>query len=503
MDFKSLLRRQSLEQALQYVDGPGKSFKKQRTLLGITMLSIAAIIGTGVWTVTGPAAAGAPPTSDFWDTPLMEILIPHGVSVNGRSPAGPSVTVSYSLAAIACVFSAICFAELASKIPAAGSSYTWSYVAFGEIFAWIVGWDLILEFAVSNMATAVGFTDYLMPILRLIVDPEESWWKPYKYLVIPAYADGKLSGGFNLPPFLLVAALTSVLLQGIKENERMVVLMVLVKLAAIVGFVGFVMCLGKLPYWNLDRPQFAPGGVTGILSAAPLVFFTFIGFDSVTTTAEECENPRRDIPLGIIFSLLACVILYILVAVVMTGGARYQELGRPDGVEVVLKNMGYSNLAPLISIPILVGIGSSVLAYQIGLSRILMVMSRDGLLPGRLSHEHPTRKIPDVSTVAAGIIVAIPAGIWDFKDLLSLANIGTLFSFIIVCSAVGVLRRMPSQEVTFRVPCAPVVSIAGIVCCLLLMVYLPVGTWIRFICWLALGLIIYFSCARYQSRLAR
>jgi APA family basic amino acid/polyamine antiporter len=418
----------------------------------------------------------------------------HGVSMLGRPGAGPAITLSFVLVAIACLFAGLCYAELASMIPIAGSAYTYAYAILGEIFAWIIGWDLILEYAVSNMSVAVGFSAYLQDLGDNLFG--------YHLPAVIAYpmfpAAGQPSGIFNIPALVITMLVTWVLVIGVKEGAQTNTIMVGIKIVAIALF-----CLGAANAIHTENwKPFAPNGFSGVLTGASLVFFTYIGFDSVSTAAEECKNPQRDLPFGIIATLIVCTILYGSVALVLTGIAKYQTLNTDSPVADALKALGYNRLRLVVTFGALIGMISSLLVYQYGQARIWFAMSRDRLLPSVFSRVHKTYQTPHISTWIAGLVVGLPAGLWDIDTFAELSNIGTLFAFIVVSAGVIVLRKkQPERYRSFKVPFVPLVPILSIACCLLLMMGLPLVTWLRFVLWLLIGLLIYLVFGSKHSTL--
>ena len=454
-----------------------------------------AVIGSGIFTLTGTAAAGkVEKIESVFHATLLDLALhgTHAGSMMGRPGAGPAIAISFLMVAVACLFAGLCYAELASMIPIAGSAYTYAYAILGEIFAWIIGWDLILEYAVSNMSVAVGFSAYLQDLgdnLFGIHLPAA--------IAYPLFAAAGQPGGvFNLPALLITLAVTWVLVRGVKESAGANSAMVLIKIGAIAIF-----CFGAANAIHVENwKPFAPHGFSGVLTGASLVFFTYIGFDSVSTAAEECRNPQRDLPFGIMATLVVCTILYGSVALVLTGIAHYDTLNNDSPVATALKTLGYNRLRLVVTFGALVGMISSLLVFQYGQSRIWFAMSRDGLLPRIFSRVHATYKTPHISTWIAGFAVGIPAGIWDIDTLAELSNIGTLFAFIVVSAGVIVLRKkQPDRARGFRVPLVPLVPILSIGCCLLLMMGLPLITWLRFFTWLAIGMGIYFAFGRKHS----
>jgi APA family basic amino acid/polyamine antiporter len=420
----------------------------------------------------------------------------NALSVIGRPGAGPGISLSFLVTAFVCSFAALCYAELASMIPIAGSAYTYAYATLGEIFAWIIGWDLILEYAVSNMAVAVGFSAYLNDLLDGVFHVH----LPAAFSG-PAYANGAWTGAiFNIPALLILLALTWVLVRGVRESASTNNVMVLVKIAAILIFVIGAAHAINTANWH----PFLPNGYSGMLTGAAIVFFTYIGFDSVSTAAEECKNPQRDLPIGIISTLVVCAILYISVALVLTGIANWKTLSSAAPVADALKALGLNKIRGWVNVGALVGMVSSLMVFQFGQARVWFSMSRDGLLPKAFSKVHPKFRTPYVSTWIAGLVVGIPAGIWDIGTFADLSNIGTLFAFIVVSAGVLVMRKtQPDRPRGFRVPLCPLLPILSIVFCLILMLALPLETWIRFFVWLAIGLVIYWLFGSKNSVLNR
>jgi basic amino acid/polyamine antiporter, APA family len=381
-------------------------------------------------------------------------------------------------------------------IPIAGSAYTYAYATLGELIAWIIGWDLILEYAVSNMAVAVGFSAYFNDIL----EGSFGWHLPAK-LAQPIIVEGRFTGAwFNVSALVILLILSYILIIGVKESAGANNTMVTIKIAAILIFVFGAARAVNTANWH----PFLPSGFPGVLTGAAIVFFTYIGFDSVSTAAEECRRPQRDLPIGIIATLVICAVLYISVALVLTGIAPYNTLDNAAPVANALKALGYEGIRQWVSIGAILGMISSLLVFQYGQARIWFAMSRDGLLPRMFSRVHPRYKTPHVSTLIAGLVVGIPAGIWDIGTFADLANIGTLFAFIIVSVGVIMLRRtQPDRPRGFRVPGGSWVPLISISFCLVLMMALPLETWVRFFVWLIVGFAIYFPFGRKHSTLAK
>ena len=501
-----LFRRKNIDQLISDCEGAELRLKKSLGWLSLTSLGIGAVIGSGIFTIVGTAIAGQKfQTSSILNVPLLQYLISHSESF-GRPGAGPAIALSFVLVAIACGFASVCYAELAAMIPIAGSAYTYTYATMGEIIAWIIGWDLILEYAVSNMAVSVGFSAHLVDLLDWFgVHPNPQW-------ISPAYLPSGLSDlsgsmiygpgwhfGFNLPAFIIVMLLTVILVRGIRESAETNNIMVLIKIVAILSFITFASRFIHTPNWH----PFSPNGWPGILTGGSIVFFTYIGFDSVSTAAEECRSPQRDLPRGIIATLVVCTLLYIGVVVVLTGLVRWDTL-LDDAAPVVntLKKLDIRGLRLVVLIGALMGMISSLLVFQIGQARVWFAMSRDGLFPRIFSRVHRSYLTPDFSTWVAGFVVGIPAGLLDIGTFADLSNIGTLFAFALVAAGVLILRyREPDRHRAFRAPGGPLAPVLTILTCVLLMAGLPIMNWIRFFVWLALGLVIYFTYSRKRSTL--
>ena len=503
-----LLATKSIDKLISDAEEPEHRLKKTLGPWSLTALGIGAIIGSGIFVLTGTAAAG-----EHFDVPsllhaqVLDLIVNlvrygtvSGVIMHGRAPAGPAIAISFLLVAVACSFAGLCYAELASMIPIAGSAYTYSYATLGEIFAWIIGWDLILEYAVSNVAVAVGFAGYLKAQLAQFHFVLPDAWSS------PVWAAGKWTGAyFNLPGFLGVFVLTILLVRGVRESAETNNVMVAVKIGAIVVFLVVGGMLVRTSNWM----PFAPSGFAGIVTGGAIIFFTYIGFDSVSTAAEEARLPQKDIPFGIIASLIVCTILYVGVALVLLGMMPYSIFGSGAAAEApvayALKELGARPVfRTIIIIGALMGMLSSLLVFQYGQTRIWFAMSRDGLLPRVFSAVHKRFKTPHWSTWIAGFAVGIPAGLVDIGDAADLSNIGTLFAFVLVSLGVIFLRRMqPSRPRAFRVPFVPWFPLISVVLCGGLMTGLTVITWIRFFVWLGIGLVIYILYSRRHSEFAK
>jgi basic amino acid/polyamine antiporter, APA family len=494
----SILRTKSIDALLAASEDPEKKLRRSLGPWSLTALGIGAVIGSGIFILTGTAAAGETLSyKSILHAPLLDLLRygSHAVSTIGRPGAGPGISLSFLLTAFACSFAALCYAELASMIPIAGSAYTYAYATLGEIVAWIIGWDLILEYAVSNMAVAVGFSAYLNDIL----DGTFGWHLPAK-LAGPPIVEGRFTGAwFNISALVILLVLSYVLVIGVRESARANNVMVAIKIAAILVFVFGAARAVHPANWH----PFLPNGFSGVLTGAAIVFFTYIGFDSVSTAGEECGQPQRDLPFGIIMTLVACAILYIAVALVLTGISPWDKLDNAAPVANALKALGFNGIREWVSLGAILGMISSLLVFQYGQARIWFAMSRDGLLPKAFSKIHPVHRTPHISTWIAGLVVGIPAGILDIGTFADLANIGTLFAFVIVSVGVIVLRRtQPDRPRGFRVPGGSWVPLISIAFCVVLMMALPLETWVRFFVWLVIGLAIYLPFGRKRSALA-
>jgi basic amino acid/polyamine antiporter, APA family len=503
-----LLACKSIDKLVSESEQPDHRLERSLNKWSLASLGIGAIIGSGIFVLTGTAAAGqhfkAP---SILHAQVMDLIITlittgstSGALMHGRPPAGPSIALSFLLVAVACSFAALSYAELASMIPIAGSAYTYSYATLGEIFAWIIGWDLILEYAVSNVAVAVGFGGYAKAqLVAFGLHLPDKWSSP-------VFAQDHWTGAyFNFPPFLIIFILTMVLIRGIRESARANNIMVIVKVGAILIF----LVVGGMVINPANWVPFAPSGFAGVVTGGAIVFFTYIGFDSVSTAAEECGDPQRDLPFGIIASLIVCTLLYVGVAIVLLGMMKYTTFVSGKAAEApVAYALQYLGVHPafrsVIIIGALAGMISSLLVYQYGQTRIWYAMSRDGLLPRFFSKVNAKTRVPSGSTWIACIAVGLPAGLLDIGDAADLSNIGTLFAFILVSLGVILLRhKQPDRPRGFRVPFVPWFPLIGVLLCGGLMAGLTVITWIRFFVWLGLGLIIYMLYSRKHSEFAK
>ncbi len=558
----SLFRRKSISTILKDAeagmgDGDHVSLKKVLGVRDLTFFGVAAVIGAGVFSSIGKA------------------------SFDG----GPGVIYLYVFTALACGFAALCYAEFASTVPVSGSAYTYSYVAFGEIFAWIIGWDLLMEYAIGNIAVAISWSDYFTNLMDK-AGLHIANWLTMDYVtahsafnevtgllakgdtlqtVSPALADGynawanaPVIGGLHfimdLPAFCIVCLITAVVFVGIKESRSLSNIMVIIKLCVIF----LVIVLGAYYVHPENWTPFTPNGFSGILKGVSAVFFAYIGFDAISTTAEECKDPQRDLPRGMIYSLIICTILYVLLALVLTGMVSYKELNVGDPLALVFEQRGLHWIAGIVAFSAIIATASVLLVFQMGQPRIWMSMSRDGLLPKIFSKLHPKFKTPSFSTILTGVLVAVPALFLNLSTVLSLTSIGTLFAFVLVCGGILVLNNMPQRpDSKFRVPYlngkyiipamllaaiaiiavyAPehfknlftvdglpmllfwlvaiivtvftflrnfsLIPVLGLISCFYLMAQETYIVWIRFVAWLIIGLLVYFLYSYKNSKLA-
>jgi APA family basic amino acid/polyamine antiporter len=498
---------------------PERQMKRALSAFDLTCLGIGAIIGAGIFALAGTAAAGehASAEGSLWKTPVLNFIISyltHADLVFGRPGAGPAVVFSFIVAAIACGFAALCYAELAAMIPVSGSAYTYSYATLGEIVAWIIGWDLILEYAVGNMAVAVGWSGYFVQLCGSLFNLKFPLWlvndyrtasdilakggealNSYSSTTLPVIAGHSIA--LNLPAFLIVAAVTVLLIYGIRESARTNTTIVLIKVAVVV----FVIAFGSFMIHPTNWHPFVPNGFGGVMSGAAIVFFAFIGFDAVSTTAEETKNPQRDLPIGMIASLIICTLLYVLMSGVLTGIKKYTVyLGDSAAVATAFASKPWAQA--LVSAGALAGLTSVLLVFQLGQPRIFMAMARDGLLPPYFARIHSRFRTPYITTIWTGVAVGGVAMLTDIGSLADLTNIGTLFAFVLVCLGVLMLRRKdPGRFRPFRVPMVPVFPLLGVFFCCALMFSLPLETWGRFFVWLAIGMLIYFGYSVRHSKL--
>jgi APA family basic amino acid/polyamine antiporter len=507
-----LLRTKSLDEILAAPEaGHGPTLKRSLSVWGLMALGIGAIIGAGIFSSVGAATAG-------------------GVDQPG---AGPAIVLSFLMTAVACAFAGLCYAELSSMVPISGSAYTYSYATLGEAVAWIIGWDLMLEYAIGNVAVAISWSGYFQELVRGFSVEWPAWLgishrsasfaaaavaevvaagkDPLGELGAAtlrragALAEAPSLGGiplvFDLPAFLIVGLITLVLVRGIRESSTFNSLMVGLKLL----IVGFFTVMGAFYVKPENWTPFAPNGLAGITSAAAIIFFAYIGFDAVSTAAEESVNPQRDMPRAILGSLAICTVIYIAVAGVLTGMMPWSQLGTAEPLATAFSNLGMGWPAFVISLGAVFATTSVLLVFQLGQPRIFLSMGRDGLLPKWSAKVHPRFQTPSTATWITGGVVAVLAGLGDFNEIVLLTNIGTFFAFVLVCIGVTVLRRKdPARPRPFRVPGGDfLVPALGAACCLFLMFYLPGTSWWRFVGWLVLGAAVYAGFSWRSSVLGR
>ena len=497
--------------------GGGPTLKRTLTGSNLVLLGIGAIIGAGIFVLTGQAAA---------------------------QYAGPAIVISFGIAGLGCLFAGLCYAEFASMIPIAGSAYTYGYATLGEFIAWIIGWDLILEYLFAASTVAVGWSGYFTAFLtelgitlpatlvgaplavegthtlvrsQICVDPASGGLAVDAVSHTPISVADCVAQGFqigsgvlNIPAMLLVIALTTLLVIGIRESARFNNIVVVVKVAIVLLVIGFgtqyVDTVNWSPFIPANLGEFGQFGWSGVFRASGVIFFAYIGFDAVSTAAQEAKNPQRDLPIGILGSLVVCTLLYIAMALVMTGMANYTTLAVPHPVFVAIQAAGpaLAWLGYLVNIGAIAGLASVVLVMLMGQPRIFYSMARDGLLPPVFGRIHPKFQTPYLATIITGTLAALIAGFFPIGLLGELVSIGTLLAFVIVSAGILVLRyRSPELKRPFRTPMVPLVPILSIIICGLMMYWLPKDTWLRLIIWMAIGLVIYFAYGRSHSKLAR
>jgi basic amino acid/polyamine antiporter, APA family len=476
---------------------PSDEAHSLRRVLGagdLVMLAIGAVIGAGIFGAIGTAAAGQ-------TGPSGEVI---------RYGAGPALIFSFLLLGAACALAALCYAELAAMIPQAGSAYAYAYATLGEVVAWIIGWDLILEYAVGNVAVAISWGDYFTTLTRGVGIDLPAWLTTgYRTALLSSNSDvqalldtaPRIAGVpllVNVPAFAIVMAITWLLLRGARESSTANNVMVVVKLLAL----GLFVAVGLMNIDGANYAPFAPNGFTGIHQGAAIVFFAYIGFDAVSTAAEETRNPQRNLPIGILGGLAVCTVIYVIVGAVLTGMVRYDQLAVADPLARALELTGYAGVGWLVALGAVVSMSAVLLVFQYGQPRIFFAMARDGLLPAWASRVDRRTRVPYTTTLLTGVIVAVASLLGDAAETYDLTNIGTLFAFAIVCAGVLVLRvTEPERPRPFRVPYVWVVAPLGIAACLFVMVGLPRQAWERFVVWLILGALVYGLYGYRHSRL--
>ena len=470
----NIFKTKNLNMILQESEAQEHKLKRALGPVDLIALGVGAIIGAGIFATIGSATAG-------------------GAAHLG---AGPAIMISFIITAICCAFTALCYAEFASLIPISGSAYTYSYATLGEVIAWIIGWDLIIEYAVGNVAVAISWSDYFVQLLEGL-GIHFPLWLATNYrdgLANPAVLSqaphiGSVPLMCNLPAFLVVMFITFVLVVGIKESSAMNNVFVGLKLLILLFFIIVGIKFIQPANWH----PFMPNGWQGVFTGSALIFFAYIGFDAVSTTAEEAKNPSRDLPIGMMGSLIICTIVYILIALVLTGMVPYAQLGTGDPLAEAFSLRGMHWAAGIISFGAVVAMAAVLLVFQMGQPRIFFSMSRDGLLPKFFAGVHPKYQTPYVTTILTGVLVALFSAFANINEVVELCNIGTLFAFVLVCVGVIILRyKDPERHRPFKCPLVPLIPALGTVTCIYLMIQLPLLTWIRFVYWLLLGLLIYF-----------
>jgi len=491
----SLFRRKPIADLVVDDADHTRSLKRVLGAGDLVMLAIGAVIGAGIFGAIGTAAAGQ--------------VGPDGVVI--RYGAGPALVFSFLLLGGACALAALCYAELASMIPQAGSAYAYTYATLGEAVAWIIGWDLILEYAVGNVAVAISWGDYFTTLMRGIGVDLPAWLTTgYRTALLSSNPDvqGLLQTApqvagvpilLNLPAFGIVAFVTWLLLRGARESSRANNIMVVIKLLAL----GLFIAVGLTSLDADNYTPFAPNGFTGIHQGAAIVFFAYIGFDAISTAAEETRDPQRNLPIGILGGLAICTLIYVVVGFVLTGMVPYTALAdSADPLAYALQAAGYSRVGWIVALGAAISMTAVLLVFQYGQPRIFFAMARDGLLPAWAARLNPKTRIPSTTTMITGAVVALGAMVGDAAETYDLTNIGTLFAFALVCIGVLVLRVVePERPRPFRVPLVWAIAPLGTAACLFIMVGLPYQAWERFALWLGVGILLYFAYGYSHSKL--
>ena len=479
---KALFRKKSLHALQLQAKDKEHSLKKVLGPLNLTLLGVGGIIGAGIFVLTGQAAA---------------------------QYAGPAIVLSFIISAVGCAFAGLCYAEFASMIPIAGSAYTYSYATIGELLAWVIGWDLILEYLFGAAAVSVGWSGYVVSFLKDfgVNVPAAISQAPFAFDQAAGWtATGAI---INLPAVCIVAVITGLLVVGIDESVKVNDIAVFAKVAVVILFIVFGISYVNVANWHPFIPPntgtFGQFGWSGIARGSSVIFFAYIGFDAVSTVAQEAKNPQRDMPIGILSSLVVCTILYILVALVLTGIVKYDQLLVPDPIAVGVDAAGPGLfwLRKFIKIGAIAGLSSVMLVLLLGQPRIFYAMSMDGLLPPFFSKVHSRFRTPHITTMITGAIAAVMGGLFPIGALGEMVSIGTLLAFAIVCASIIVLRKThPDLNRPFRTPLVPLLPALGAVVALAQMAFLPRATWLRLIIWMAIGIVIYFMYGRHHSKLA-
>ena len=460
----------------------GVSLKRHLGATSLVLFGVGVLIGAGIFSLTGMAAG---------------------------QYAGPGIMLSFVISAVACALAGLCYAEFSSMVPVAGSAYTYAYTTLGEFFAWIIGWDLMLEYAAGAATVATSWSAYLMKFCEQVGIPLSAQWAASPFSVMTLPDGGRIHGIFNVPAAFIVAVMSAVLIKGIRESAMLNAVLVALKVFVILSFIGlgwsYINPANHQPFIPPNAGEFGHFGWSGVFRGAAVIFFAYIGFDAVSTAAQEAKNPKRDKPIGILGSLVLCTLLYCTFAYVLTGLANYREFSGLSGlapVAVAISHTPYKFFTMLVELAILAGFSSVIMILLLGQSRIFYSMSQDGLLPATFSEVHPKFQTPWKSNAVFGVLVGLFAGLVPGHIIGEMTSIGTLLAFVIVCISVPLLRRsMPEAERPFRVPLVPWIPMAGALSCLGIMLSLPADTWLRLVIWLLLGFVIYFAYSRHNSRL--